>query len=242
VIAAGRRPCLNRRPWAAIVLTCAAGIGACSAPPYAEHAAERPPLDTWSVERRLPDDRVVLTGRIDANVFALDPVIVTTAPADPAGHDRVLGGPYQVRGFDDAGVELFSRRFDDAALVAVSSGGGRHFMFVVDVPGGAARLGRITLTAADGRDFVRAARISSAELAAVLERGEGLAVERLAEGAVRVQWDAARFVVLRLHHARTGVALGVGRDGDIAVETEAGTLDLVLSDGVRSGATRVSAR
>lgn len=205
---------------------------------------EQPAIAAWSVEHPLPADRVVLRGRIDADAFMLEPVIAAagTPESDPDPDSTVHDGPYRVRGFDDAGVELFDRPFGEALLAAVSPGSARHFMLVLDVPGGGTRLARVELSAADGRRFVREARMSSADLADVLERGEGLAVGRLPDGAVRVRWDPARFVLLQLHHSQTGLALGVGRDGEIVVATDATALDITLSDGVRSGATRLSAR
>ena len=242
MIAAGRRLGFKRSPWAALLLMCGTGMVACSAPPHAEHAAGDARDEAWSLERRLGDERVILSGRIDTDAFALDPVIVTTGPSDPDPSALEPEAPYRLRGFDDAGTELFDRRFGAAALVGVSAGPARRFMFVVDVPGGAAQLARVELTAADGRRRVREARVSPAGLSAALERGEGLAVESRATGAVSIRWDSTRFVLLHVHDAQTGMALGAGRAGELVVSTDEMALDIAVSDGVRSGAVRVRAR
>jgi len=242
LIAAGRRPRFKRSPWVALVLACGAGITACSTPPHAGHAAADMHDDAWLVEHRLEDERVILSGRIDTGVFALDPVMVTAGSGDPGPSALESEGPYRLRGFDDAGAELFDRRFGPAALVAVSAGPTRRFMFVVNVPGGAAQLARVELTAADGRRWVREARVSPAGLSAALERGEGLAVESRATGAVSIRWDSTRFVLLHVHDAQTGMALGAGRAGELVVSTDEMALDIAVSDGVRSGAVRVRAR
>ncbi|NGX14858.1 hypothetical protein [Wenzhouxiangella sp. XN24] len=240
--AARCRPGFKRSPWAALLLASGIGLAACNAPPHGEHAAGTMSDDAWSLERRLGDERVMLSGRIDTEAFGLDPVVVTAGPSDPDPSALESAAPYRLRGFDDAGAELFAMRFGAAALVAVSPGPARRFMFVAEVPGGAAQLARVELTAADGRQWAREARLSRAGLEAALERGEGLSVEGRPGDAVGIRWDPGRFVLLHVHDAKTGLALGAGRAGELVVSTEAMALDIAVSDGVRSGAVRMRAR
>ena len=183
-------------------------------------------------------EAVLVRGWIGQTGLELEPVLVTTAaPSERPGGT----GSYRLRGFDDAGALSFEFGFDADATARVPGRPGHHFMVVVALEGSALDLARVELDAGDGRELVRSARLSAAALVAALSGDESLSIETGA-GRVVLRWDAARFPLLQLRDPAEGAVLALVRDGELRLDTEAETLELAVSEGVRSAAALIRLR
>jgi hypothetical protein len=57
-----------------------------------------------------------------------------------------------------------------------------------------------------------------------------------------VSWDSGRFPMVAILDPRTGQVLAFGRDSEAGVRTRQDTLDVLISEGVRSGRRTVVVR
>lgn len=188
----------------------------------------------------LRHDAVLVRGWIGAAELGLEPILVTDAR--PTSFDSP-DGPYRLRGLDADGTVRFDLRFDDDALASIAGREGHHFMFVVPVgEGGSLWLSSVELEAGEGRRFVSEARLPAEGLRAALTSTEAVVITREPQGQLRVQWDAERFPLLQLRDPESGTILALARHGDVTIPATQATLEVALSEGVRSAAARMQPR
>jgi hypothetical protein len=186
------------------------------------------------------DRTLLVSGRITQHGVVLEPALLIAAPASlpdaPGGH-RLLG-------LDAAGSSVFDVAFEGVAVADASGPAGEeHFTFAIPLsPADAARLHTIELRAADGRRTARTAALTAADVTALLEPADAVTAERLADGRVRIRWDGVRFPLVLVRDPATGGVLGFGRAGEAVLAADATSLDVILSEGVRSGRVRVLVR
>jgi len=75
-----------------------------------------------------------------------------------------------------------------------------------------------------------------------LSREEVATARRLEGGRVEVVWDASLFPMVMVLERPGGQVLGFGQDGSLIVSTELSSLEVALSNGVRSSFRTVSVR
>lgn len=180
--------------------------------------AEEPSLLVW--------------GRIDPDGLVLEPAFgVVTSPVLPEA-----SGPYTLQGLDAAGGLLFSIPFEARPVADTDE---RHFAFAIPVSQASPeRLASLRLTAPGLSTAERRAAPSLAAPGVT----PTLEVRRVDGGTVEVRWDAATAPVVMVRDPATGMILSFARGGVASVATDAGTLELVLSDGVRSSVRQILVR
>jgi hypothetical protein len=210
-----------------LVLVLVAGCGANDTP---DEAASPRPSPGSPAPASSPS--LLVSGRITPERVVLEPALRLDAPASVPGE---AGGAHRLRGTDAGGAALFEFRFD-AAPVADAPGREEHFAFAVPLAEAAlAALAVIEVRLADGRRAERRATLGAAELRAVLAAPGAVTAMRGAAGEVRLRWDGGRFPLVAVRDPATRAILTFGRGGEATVRTELGALEVVVSDGVRSG-------
>lgn len=181
---------------------------------------------------------VQVRGRIAADDLTIEPVLGTRArrPVPPTD-----GGAHRLRGVDDDGATLFDFRFDGGPVVDLPTGSEEHFQFVIDLgSGGALRLARIELLSGDGRQAYRQARLSGPALTDTIAAEGTFRLEPLDDGdRVRIRWDTGLFPLVMVQDPDTHRVLALGHDGDVTFIRAGRRFDVIVSEGVRSGALRI---
>jgi hypothetical protein len=225
------------RPWLAgvAVALVAAGCGNREAHP---RAAEAPVLeDQAAAMGQVGRAAVLVRGRIGADRLTLEPVIATDADPQVPG---VPGGAHRLTGRDDAGETLFDFRFDGVPVADLPAGPEAHFQFVIPVgPGGSLRLARVELQSDDGRRADRRARLSTAEMLEAAGADGALTIDPLGPDRLRIRWDADVFPTIVVQDPETRRVLALGQGGETVVSPDGTTLDITLSEGVRSAVRRI---
>lgn len=211
-------------PGLGIVLGVLLAVVACARQPA--------PEDPGPTVRIVPQEAVVVGGWLSDADAALEAVLPAAAAAPGTSEE---GAPYRVRGLDDDGRALFELAFGEAALAVVPGQPVQRFMFAVPAgAAGAAGLAVLELDAGDGLVVTRRATVAADDLVAALTGGETVRVTPMPGDRVRVAWDVGPVVVLRLRDPVTGAVLALDRDGEVIVAAPSGTLEVAISDGVRS--------
>lgn len=197
--------------------------------------APQPPVEApGATVHVIRQEAVLVGGWISDTEAALEAVLPAAARA-PAGGDAA--GVYRLRGLDDRGEPLFELTFGEEDLAEVPGQPVRRFMLVAPAgDAGAAGLAALELDAGTGGLVTRQATSSAEELTGALAGGELVRLTVLAGDRVRVRWDTDRFAVLRLRDPATGSVLAIDRDGEVIVAAAGETLEVAVSDGVRSAA------
>lgn len=178
---------------------------------------------------------LLVWGRIAPDGAVLEPAFhVLTRPSLP-----VRRGPYAVEGLTSDGRRAFAVSFAPIPL-ADGPDGARHFAFAVPLDqASAGRLARLRLigpgvamtVAGRARAALRTARWSGpAHSTPTLSRGSG---------RLSLRWDASAHPMALVRDPGSGQVLAFARGGAVQLEDERDEVELVLSDGVRSRATRV---
>jgi hypothetical protein len=218
---------MQTRSGVMLVLAFLAGCGANDA---ADEAASPRPSPGAGTPASAPS--LLVSGRITPERVVLEPALRLDAPASVPGE---AGGAHRLRGTDAGGAALFDYRFD-ATPVADAPGREEHFAFAVPLAETAvAALAAIELRTGDGRRAAHRATLGAAELRAVLAAPGAVTATRGAAGEVRVRWDGGRFPLVAVRDPATRSILTFGRDGEATVRTELRELEVIVSDGVRSG-------
>jgi hypothetical protein len=183
-------------------------------------AAKRPALLIW--------------GRIVNGQPVLEPAFqVVTRPSLPA-----RPGPYTVEGIATDGTSLFRLSFE-AAQVPDDPSGSRHFAFAVPLDAvGAAKLSDLRLTGPGAT-----ATSTSLSLQAARKQGGAVSdaiVARREAGAVALEWDPSVHPMIMVRDPDSGEILSFARGGKARVATAKGSLELVVSDQVRSQTRRIT--
>ncbi|MEX2611828.1 MAG: hypothetical protein WEA24_18035 [Gemmatimonadota bacterium] len=181
--------------------------------------------------------RLLVRGRIAPDTIVLEPLFML----DGAGAVATTGAArHRVRGFDSAGAIVFDETFEGTM---VASGGEEHFQLTLPTGSAtAARIQRVEVRAADGRTARRSSELTAGQFMDALERTDVVTATRTGEGAVQVRWAAGRFPAVIVRDAVSGQVLAFGRDGQTSVRTERDSLEVLVSDGVRSGSLSVRVR
>jgi hypothetical protein len=188
-----------------------------------------------------PDSTAILVrGRITPEQLELEPAFrIQARSALPLEAE----GAHRLRGIDATGGVLFDLAFDGAPLADPLAAGEEHFVIAVPLSDAHAdRLETIEVHSADGRRVSRRATMAQDQLAREIARTDIITAERTSDGDVRVSWDSGRFPMVAILDPRTGQVLAFGRDGEAGVRTRQDTLDVLISEGVRSGRRTVVVR
>jgi hypothetical protein len=174
---------------------------------------------------------LLVWGRVEKGQLVLEPTYeVTAVPSLPA-----RTGSHRIEGFGPAGERLFSLSFDPERVADVPDQTAQHFAFIVPINARNAVVARIRWTGS-GR------QTELASLGADPQVQEQPIAERIGANAVRVSWRGPQTRGVLIRDARNGQILSFGRDGESTVFTSEGSLDLDVSDGVRSSRQRVQVR
>jgi hypothetical protein len=211
----------------------------CAPPPGGEGVPVPVHTDAGGVAG--PAAVLLLQGRINPDTVVLEPVLRLEQAASAATSPHDGAAAHRVTGFDARGVTLFTRHFSGTALSGRP--GEEHFNVVVSLPDDqAARLSRLVLVAADGRNAVRTASLSSEAFAVALRADEALQAQRLDGGRVRLRWDDQLFLMVMVRDPETRDVLSLARGGEVTVLTNRTILEVTVSEGVRSGTRQVRVR
>lgn len=170
---------------------------------------------------------LVVWGRIRDGEVILEPAFEATTEA----RLPLAAGPNLVRGFDEAGGEVFRLAFS-GSLVADAPQREEQFAFAVPMRMLRGTLARIQL---EGRGLQAVVRTTGARDAG---RATGLRVERSAMGTT-VRWNAADYPLAVIRDAATGQIQSLASGGSVTLDEAVGTLDVTLSDRARSRTERV---
>jgi hypothetical protein len=214
--------------WLAGLATLAGGTG-CSSTPAA---------DTAAAGEVFTHPAVMVRGRVAAAGLELDPLMTTAAAPTP---DLRPAGAFRLRGLDDDGTVSFDVHFDTVLLAEVPGAGERQFLLVVPLgAGGALSLARVELTGPEGHTVIRRAMVSAAGLRTALAGTGDIQITRDPAGGFEVRWDAERFPLLQLREPESGAVLALGRSGVVRISRDLASVELGISDGVRSALRRIA--
>ena len=179
----------------------------------------------------------LVRGRLRPDTLVIQPAFQVDPPGEPP---RASEGPHRIRGEDNAGRPLFEVSFEGTPVADLPDGPEEHFSFNLPIPAGKLpRLHRLVVESADGRTAQREATLSVQELEEALAAPEAVRAEGTADGRVRLRWDGDRLPWAMVRDAESGRIVGFVRQGEALVASEAATLEVVFSEGVRSAARTV---
>lgn len=180
-----------------------------------------------------PGPGLLIWGRVGEGGVELNPVFNLEArPVLPESD-----GPNALRGFASDGALLFELEFAGESVPHASDPSERHFGFFVPLaPAQIDRLQRVELVSPHGM----AAQAGAGEQAAADRPKAALGAvteERLADGGLRLRWDATSRPLAMVRDRHSGAVLGIGRSGELRFSAEAlagAEPEVLLSDGVRT--------
>ncbi len=170
---------------------------------------------------------LLVWGRIGANGLVLEPAFEVNAP--PKLPKRT--GAYHLQGTDANGATLFDIPFDGDAVD--HDGTERAFAFVIPLSATGARPATLALLETGrGLPVQRFSRVAPA----LSEVSAPSAIRAMRESPthVRFEWDAVRYPRAIVRDAATGEILSFARNGQVVVSARGTSLNVTLSDGVRS--------
>jgi hypothetical protein len=174
---------------------------------------------------------LLVWGRIENGKMILEPAFqVVTRPSLPAG-----GGDYTVEGRGPDGARIFSLPFTPVDIGDVT-GDNKQFAFAIPLSTDrAARLATLRF-AGHGREVISQTRGALPQAGARAP----LAVRRIANGQVALQWDAAVHPMLLVRDGATGQIISFARGGSAQLPAGHQELSVGFSNGVRSSDMRVA--
>ncbi|MGH7559844.1 MAG: M66 family metalloprotease [Gemmatimonadales bacterium] len=176
------------------------------------------------------NEGLLVWGRITAAGVVLEPAFRVAPRAD----NVAAGGPHRAELRDAAGGLIAAVAFEADGVGDLPGAAERHFAFVVPLDSArAAALAEVRVLAA-GRS---AARRTSGALHDPAPRAE-----RRGAREVELSWNAGRFPMALVRDAGSGQVLSFARGGSARVAASSRTLDLELSDGVRTLRRRIVPR
>ncbi|MCC6928838.1 MAG: hypothetical protein IT359_07595 [Gemmatimonadaceae bacterium] len=173
---------------------------------------------------------LLVWGRIQNGQVILEPTYEVDAPPSLP----TKGGRNRLQGFGPLGQPLFDFTFDGDQVADHPAGSAEHFAFIVPM----GMMGGTSPTRVRASAGARQAEYLS--IASTPASAAAPVVQRLNSRAVRLRWNGAEARGVLVRHPRTGEILAFARGGDAVVYTAEGSLDLTLSDGVRSARQRVT--
>ncbi len=173
-----------------------------------------------------PKPGLLVWGRIEGGRMILEPAFrVTTSRM------AVEAGPYTWEGRDAQGRVLVSVLFQMFEVADVPNDEPQHFAFVVP-------LGTAVMDALDSVHVVKGKNELAVQKAkAAAQTRAAMNIFRLADlpgRGAEIHWDANAHPVVMVRDAKTGEVRGFLRGGDATIEDVPDSLELQLSDGVRS--------
>ena len=194
---------------------------------------DRPVGDAAGQDVMVTMRSLLIRGRVFPDSAIIEPLFLLATSTPTPLKD---GGRYQLMGLDAAGDPLFNAYVETTAVADLPDGPEQHFALRIAIDGQTiSRLHRVELRADDSLVAYRTARVSASEFSQELEVDNVVTARRLADGRVQLSWDSARFPMVMVSDSRTGDVLAFGRRGEITVSTRENTLEVALSEGVRSG-------
>ncbi|MEW5916664.1 MAG: hypothetical protein AB1762_09670 [Gemmatimonadota bacterium] len=196
---------------------------------------ESDPANYPAMQTRASEPGVLVWGRISQSEVVLEPAFDVVAPAKlPA-----RGGSSRIEGYADDGALLFSLPFD-GERVDHGTRDDRHFAFVIPRSSLRGRaLGALRLRAG-GR--ISEHHSSGASEQALRRQGTAAPhVRRRSGTTAEVGWSEPGVRGVMLRDARTGTILSLMRSAQ-TVAIAADSVEMVVSDGVRSHTRRVAVR
>jgi peptidase M66-like protein len=197
---------------------------------------ETHPIVASATSARAAEPGLLVWGHISGSGIVLEPAFEVVAPVRLPSQR----GANRIEGLADDGSVLFSLAFEGDA-VDHARPQDRHFAFVVPQSAWQGRaLGTLRLVANGQTAELRSTPASAGSLGA--QGAQSPLVRRSTANAARLTWSdpAVRGVLVR--DAQTGDVLAIARGGDAKLETTSPDVELVISDGVRSRARRVTFR
>jgi hypothetical protein len=190
----------------------------------------RAPAGLPASNRTAPQQSLVIWGRVVGDSMILEPALEVVTRPSPAP-----AGPYRLTMTSDDRRTLPSVSFD--ALEAPGAGKGvRLFAFTVPLTDDLRQhLAALSVTSPKGGSAVRART-----LAAGAPSRQGAVVLSATGARTNFQWTDTGHSVALVRDAATGEVLAVLRNGQGSIRTGARTVDVTVSDGVRSFTTRLS--
>ena len=173
-------------------------------------------------------DGVMIWGRANAEGLTLEPVFDTRGPAVLPDQP----GPLRAVGLTGEGDVLFDLRFEGVPVDHAPDPSERHFAFRVPLgPEERQRLHRVELHRAGERRILESPADPGAP-AALRFDPPSPEVERTVDGRIRLQWDDT--IPLAVVRDSRGAILTIARGGRVEFESLEASVDVHLSDGVRS--------
>ncbi len=194
------------------------------------------PLVASSAASQAVQPCLLVWGHIRNGEMVLEPAFqVNTRPSLP---DRP--GPYSVEAASEDGTRLFTLSFTPQEIADLP-GGQKNFVFAVPISDAQAR--QVTTLRLGGRGRETLRRAQPPALSGVQPRTgvKPLAADmrRLSSGGMGIRWDARAHPMVMVRDAQTGEVLSLARGGSVQLPGFKREVDLVLSDGVKSSASRV---
>lgn len=189
---------------------------AAEAAPRFRHEVEQPVLLVW--------------GRVSEGRLVLEPAFqLVTRPLLPKEE-----GPYRLDARSRTGELLTSLSFSGDRLPD-RPGDARIFSFAIPLAGAALeQLETLTLSGPGG-SVSRAATLSSRGRDRIEPFADLVSISSRASG-VELRWDAAEHSMIMVRDPERGAVLAFARDGQVELPSRQGSLEVLLSDGVRSRA------
>jgi len=183
-----------------------------------------------------PRSGLLVWGRIGSSGVFLEPAFEVNAPA----RLPVAQGPHRLDVLDGGGKVLLTLPFRGERTVDGPRGSDEYFAFVIplELLGGASPA-RLRLSSAGRQaDLTAMTSRSRTQMADDFEP----TARRTSPSRIRVLWRDAPGRGVLIRNAQTGAILSFARGGKAEVLTSARSVDLVLSDGVRSARRRLVIR
>jgi hypothetical protein len=191
-----------------------------------------PPNANSGVSTR-PVESILVWGRIEADSVILEPAVELRAIPTR----RPAGGDHEVIIRDAAGASLHSIRFTPEE-VADGTRTARHFAFIVAKSTfGGREPGALELRSPGRRRALIEARPTAGGVSTAAAPAPTLT--RRQAGRLEVRWDAARHPIAVIRSARTGEILSFARGGAASIISNDLTVDVGLSDGIRTTNVRL---
>jgi hypothetical protein len=141
-------------------------------------------------------------------------------------------GPYTLSGQADDGSTLFALSFTPNQI---ADAGSEQQSFVFAVPLTAARAARLATiqVSGKGRRAVRGAANATVVTGAPIQP-DFIEARRVAGNTVALRWDNRAHPMVMVRDPGTGEVLSFARSGDVQLPVRKGSVDLIMSNGVRS--------
>jgi len=173
---------------------------------------------------------------VENDSVRLNPAFVTRARV--ALPDRA--GSYRLEGRDERGTVLFGYDFEPAEIDHAPDV--RHFTFAIPLAEGARlALSRIRVVHGARSSELRARSQLMSRPPAATTPSAATNVSRVGPGQLEVRWDRVVYGAVMVRDPVSGRVLGIGTSGRLHIPSGGSSIDVELSDGVRSSRTRLSA-